>query len=296
MRIVVVANCSKPKVRQAVDELTPWMKDHADLVAIDTDASVDLQKIESDAILIFGGDGTLLSTARRLHGRPIPMMGVNFGRLGFLASFTPAEFKGQFTKLIARQLPITSRLVLEASVIEADVRCSLGDSKEVAHKRKFVSTALNDAVITAGAPFRMIELTVGPELDPGVRFLGDGMIISTPSGSTAYSMSAGGPILSPSIDAICVTPICPQSLSFRPIVMSSQQKLLITAKRVYAGTTLVCDGQERTSLKAGDRIVIQRAPHDVLLIENPDSREWRTLAEKLNWAASPLYNASSKGL
>lgn len=294
MRIVVVANCSKPKVRQAVDELTPWMKDHADLVAIDTDASVDLQKIEADAILIFGGDGTLLSTARRLHGRQIPMMGVNFGRLGFLASFTPAEFKTQFGKLVARQLPITSRLVLEASVIEADVRCSLGDTREVAQKRKFVATALNDAVITAGAPFRMIELTVGPELDPGVRFLGDGMIVSTPAGSTAYSMSAGGPILSPSIDAICVTPICPQSLSFRPIVMSSQQKLLITAKRVYAGTTLVCDGQERTSLKAGDRIVIQRAPHDVLLIENPDSREWRTLAEKLNWAASPLYNASTK--
>jgi NAD+ kinase len=140
----------------------------------------------------------------------------------------------------------------------------------------------------------MIELTVGPVVDPGIRFLGDGMIISTPSGSTAYSMSAGGPILSPTIDAMCVTPICPQSLSFRPIVVSTQQRLVVTAKRVYEGTTLVCDGQERTSIKKGDQIIIARAASDVLLVDNPDAKEWRTLAEKLNWAASPQYNASTK--
>jgi len=294
MKIVIVANTSKPKVRQAVDDLLPWIEHLAKIVAVDTDSEIDLEKVDADAILILGGDGTLLSAARRLKGRATPMMGVNFGRLGFLASFTPGKFKEHFEKLVARKLPITSRLVLEASVIDANVRCALSDPDEVAAKRKFAATALNDAVITAGPPFRMIELTVGPEHDPGVRFLGDGMIISTPSGSTAYSMSAGGPILSPTIEAICVTPICPQSLSFRPIVVSSQNKLLITAKRVNEGTTLVCDGQERINLTGGDRIIIRRCPNDVLLIENPDAREWRTLAEKLNWAASPRYNASSK--
>jgi NAD+ kinase len=294
MRIVVVANCSKPRVRQALDELLPWMRLKADVVAVDTDSEVDFRTIQADTILILGGDGTILSTARRLHGRAIPMMGVNFGRLGFLASFTPAQFKDNFENLVAKKLPMTSRLVLEASVFDADVKLTLSDPKDVIAKRKFVATALNDAVITAGPPFRMIELTVGPELDPGVRFLGDGMIISTPSGSTAYSMSAGGPILSPTIEAICVTPICPQSLSFRPIVMSSQNRLLMTAKRVNEGTTLVCDGQERINLKQGDRIVVQRSSDDVLLIENPAAREWRTLAEKLNWAASPRYNATSK--
>ena len=123
---------------------------------------------------------------------------------------------------VARKLPITSRLVLEASVIDADEKCALSNPDEVSAKRKFVSCAMNDAVITAGAPFRMIELLVGPEADPGVRFLGDGIIVATPSGSTAYSMSAGGPILSPMLEAICITPMSPQSLSFRPIVMSSQ--------------------------------------------------------------------------
>lgn len=294
MKIVVVANCSKPIVRQAVDELVPWMSQRCNVVSVDMDSDVDLTQIDAEVILIFGGDGTLLSTARRLHGRQIPMMGVNFGRLGFLASFTPGQFKEHFERLVAKKLPTTSRLVLEASVVDGAVKCDLSDMADVIAKRKFVATTLNDAVITAGPPFRMIELLVGPATDPGVRFLGDGMIVSTPSGSTAYSMSAGGPILSPTIEAICMTPICPQSLSFRPIVISSQNKLLMTARRVNEGTTLVCDGQERTILKAGDHIIVQRALKDVLLIENPDAREWRTLAEKLNWAASPQYNASAK--
>ncbi|HVT89881.1 MAG TPA: NAD(+)/NADH kinase [Tepidisphaeraceae bacterium] len=294
MKIAVVSNISKPKVRQAAEELIPWMRQRSQIVAIDEKAELDLTKVDAEAILIFGGDGTLLAAARRLSGRQVPMMGVNFGRLGFLASFTPAEFMENFEKLIAGKLPTSTRLIVEASVIDADVKCDLTDPAQVIAKRKFVSTALNDCVITAGPPFRMIELLVGPEGDPGVRFLGDGLIISTPSGSTAYSMSAGGPILTTTINAICITPICPQSLSFRPIVISSQNKVFVTAKRVYQGTTLVCDGQERTNLKAGDRIVVQRALKDLLLIENPDAREWRTLAEKLNWAASPRYNASNK--
>jgi NAD+ kinase len=294
MKIAIIANCIKPKVRQALDELLPWIGQRCELIAVDTGSNLDLVEIETDVVLIFGGDGTLLSTARRLHGRQVPIMGVNFGRLGFLASFTPAQFKENFEKLLIRKLPISARMILEASVIDSSTKCSLTDSSDVAAKRKFVSTALNDAVIGAGPPFRMIELLIGPETDPGVRFLGDGVIISTPSGSTAYSMSAGGPILSPNIEAMCVTPICPQSLSFRPIVISSQNKLFVTARRVNVGTTLFCDGQESTSIKPGDRIVVQRAAKDLLLVENPESREWRTLAEKLNWAASPGYNASPK--
>jgi NAD+ kinase len=294
MKISVIANTSKPRVRQAVDELVPWMRSLCQVVSVDTDTGTDLTKVDTDAILIFGGDGTLLSAARRLQGRPIPLMGVNFGRLGFLASFTPDEFKDSFQKLVQNKLPVTSRLMIEASVIDGRVKCDINDAESVVKTRRFVATALNDAVITAGPPFRMIELTVGPDVDPGIRFLGDGMIISTPSGSTAYSMSAGGPILSPTIDAMCITPICPQSLSFRPIVVSTQQRLVVTAKRVYEGTTLVCDGQERTALKNGDRIIIGKAASEVLLVDNPDAKEWRTLAEKLNWAASPQYNASTK--
>jgi NAD+ kinase len=270
------------------------MRQQSEVVAVDTNHTTDLATVDTDAILVFGGDGTLLSTARRLEGRQLPIMGVNFGRLGFLASFTPAQIRENFQKLITGRLPMTSRLAIEASVVDSDVKCNLDSHADLVAKRRFVATALNDAVITAGPPFRMIELIVGPDVDPGVRFLGDGLIVSTPSGSTAYSMSAGGPILAATIDAICVTPICPQSLSFRPIVVSGQSRIVMKARRVNKGTSLSCDGQENTTVKTGDTIVIQRAERDILLIENPDAREWRTLAEKLNWAASPQFNSSSK--
>jgi NAD+ kinase len=181
-------------------------------------------------------------------------------------------------------------LTIEASVVDADVKIDMTDDGAVAAKRKFAARALNDAVISAGAPFRMIELILGTDTDPGIYVSGDGMIVSTPSGSTAYNVAAGGPIISPNVEALCITPLSPHSLSFRPVVLASQSKVVMIAKRVNRGTTLSCDGQESMALKAGDKVVVKRSPHDVLLVENPDAREWATLAEKLNWAASPRYS------
>ncbi len=291
MRVAIITNINKPRVRPAVDELVPWVKQSAELVGLETDSHVDLDKIDSDVIVVFGGDGTLLSTARRLKGRPIPLMGVNFGRLGFLASFTPEEFQGHFEALVAGKLPISTRLTIEASVIDADAQVDISDPAIVASNRKFYSRALNDAVISAGAPFRMIELILGTDSDPGVLVDGDGLIISTPSGSTAYNVAAGGPIISPNVECLCITPLSPHSLSFRPVILSAQSTVVVLAKRVNRGTTLSCDGQESISLKPQDKILIKRSPHDVLIVENPDAREWRTLAEKLNWAVSPRYNS-----
>jgi NAD+ kinase len=115
------------------------------------------------------------------------------------------------------------------------------------------------------------------------------VIVSTPSGSTAYNVSAGGPIISPMVSAFCITPLCPHSLSFRPFVVGSSSVVHIVAKRVNAGTHLICDGQENTKLKTGDRVIIRKADHDVIIIENPLAGEWRTLGDKLNWGVSPSY-------
>jgi NAD+ kinase len=293
MRVFLVTNPDRPRVKQGMEDLLEFMRGRCELVGIDGDGKTDLATVEADSIVMFGGDGTLLSCARRLKGRSIPLMGVNFGRLGFLASFTPAQFKAHFDDLVKGQLPISSRQMISSSLVAAGVDCNLLDARELAEKRRWHATALNDAVVTAGAPFRMIELLVGTDSDPAVRYFGDGMIVSTASGSTAYNISAGGPIISPNVDALCVTPICPHSLSFRPIVIRSSSRVILTARRVNPGTTLFCDGQESTGVQAGDRMVIQRAERDVLLVENPDAREWRTLAEKLNWASSPRYNSIS---
>lgn len=290
MRVVVITNINKPRVRPAVDELVPWIRQRAELVAIEVGEHVDLDKVECDVILVLGGDGTLLSTARRLKGRPIPLMGVNFGRLGFLASFTPEQFKDHFEAMVAGRLPISSRMTLEACVVDGDAKIALTDPAAVAANCKFASRALNDAVISAGAPFRMIELILGTDSDPGVQVDGDGLIISTPSGSTAYNVAAGGPIISPNVECLCITPLSPHSLSFRPVILSEKSKVVVLAKRVNRGTMLSCDGQESINLKPHDKIVVRRSPHDVLLVENPDAREWRTLAEKLHWAVSPRYS------
>jgi NAD+ kinase len=302
MRVLIVANKRKPAVVAALDRIVAAVQKDGQLVGIEVEDQVEPITADANIVLVLGGDGTLLSAARRLRGRQIPLLGVNFGRLGFLASFTPAQFDARFQDMIAAKLPISARLALEASVLPAKTSCGYRDFAQIAKCRRFVSTALNDAVVTAGPPFNMIELEIAADgQEPadnnggwaGVRYFGDGVIVSTASGSTAYNVSAGGPIISPNVEAFCVTPVCPHSLSFRPVVVSSAATVLITAIVVNEGTTIFCDGQESTRLQAGERVVIRRSPDPVLLVENPDSREWHTLAVKLNWAANPAYNTSA---
>jgi NAD+ kinase len=291
MRLLIVANPDKPRVRPALQEMLPWLKERVEVVGVDDDHGTDMSQVDVDAILVLGGDGTLLSAAHRLAGRQIPLLGINYGRLGFLASFTPAQFHQHFEDFVAGKLPVRQRDAIETSVVPADAICHPRDHAAVAARRRFVSTALNDAVVTAGPPYHMIELQIGVDNEGGVRYFGDGVIVSTASGSTAYNVSAGGPIISPAVDALCITPICPHSLSFRPVVISIKSTVVIAAANVNAGTTLQCDGQRPTSLCAREKIVIHRSANPVLLVENPDSREWRTLAEKLNWAVGPVYNS-----
>lgn len=293
-RVFIVANVGKPPVGRALEEWLPWIAQRAQIAGIEKDGRQDLANVDADLILVLGGDGTLLSVARRLQGRQVPLMGVNFGRLGFLASFTPENFQHYFEQYLRHGLPTSSREMLEASVVSGDVKCAMSDFAAVARQRRFFATALNDAVVTAGPPFRMIELGLSAAADSGVSYMGDGVIVSTASGSTAYNVSAGGPIISPDVPAFCITPICPHSLSFRPVVVSSQCTILIVALKVNEGTTLFCDGQASTRLMAGDKVVVRRSEYNVLLVENPEDREWRSLAEKLNWAAGPRYTESDR--
>ena len=294
-RLFIVANLKKPQVAAALERLRPWLAaGRAELAGVETDGHTELARADADFILVLGGDGTLLSVARRLHGRQIPLMGVNFGRLGFLASFTPENFRDYLERYLTGGAPqVRPRQMLETSVLPAGSTCLASDCGEVQRLRRFDATALNDAVVTAGAPFHMIELEIAADDETGVRYFGDGVIVSTASGSTAYNVSAGGPIVNPDVEAFCITPICPHSLSFRPVVVSSDTTILIVATKVNEGTTLFCDGQASTRLLAGDRVILRRSAHDVMLVENPEAREWRSLAEKLNWAVGPRYTSTT---
>ena len=290
MRLFIVANTSKPLVRPAMQSLLPWLQDRVQVVGIDEGCGGDWSNLAADLILVLGGDGTLLAVARKLAGRQIPGMGINFGRLGFLADFTPEQFRPRFEQMLKSGLTISRRSMLEASVLPEGSLCRFNDPDEVAKARRFTATALNDAVITAGSPFRMIELELSADSETSIRYSGDGVIVATASGSTAYNVSAGGPIISPDVDAMCVTPICPHSLSFRPVVLAMTSTVMVVAKRVNPGTTLICDGQSHTELHGGERVIVRRNPFDVLLVDNPDTKEWHVLAEKLQWAVGPKYN------
>jgi NAD+ kinase len=283
MRIFIVANTTRPHVQPFLDSKLNSIRHKAQIVGTDTESSAPLHAVDADAILVLGGDGTLLGAARRLGGRQIPLMGVNLGRLGFLAPFTPDEFDADFENLVQGRLTVSRRQILAVSVRNH------ADGQE-----RFNSVALNDAVVTAGPPYHMIELLLavqnGIEGAGHVRLSGDGIIIATPSGSTAYNLAAGGPIVTVGSGAIAITPICPHSLSFRPIVVPMGTTIAITPLRVNAGTTLFCDGQASTPLRTGETATIRRADHDVLLYNNPRSNLWEALAEKLHWAMAPEYN------
>ena len=280
-RLFIIANQTRPRVGEFLESRLDAIGRAVTLAGVDADCAVSLDEVAADAILVLGGDGTLLSAARRLRGRPIPMMGVNFGRLGFLANFTPEEFQSGFDRLVAGQLTVSPRMTLRVSVESGGVET-------------FSSIALNDAVITAGPPYHLIEIELRVEMPgsaPGsVHCSGDGIIITTPSGSTAYNLAAGGPIVTPGVEAITITPICPHSLSFRPVVVPMTSVLEARPIHVNPGTTLFCDGQTSTPLKIGDRITIRRSTHDVLLFDNPVSNSWKALADKLHWAIGPSYN------
>lgn len=290
MRLLLIANLSKPRVKPAVQATMPWLQERVEYVELDAEKRLDLATCDFDAILVLGGDGTLLSTARRLRGRELPVMGVNYGKLGFLASFQPDELPVMFDQFVRGELPTSKRMMLDVCVLKKGTSCDPLDLPSVKKHAKFCSTALNDAVIAAGAPFRMIELELGIDDATGIRYFGDGVIVATASGSTAYNVSAGGPILWPSVDGICITPLCPHSLSFRPIVVASGSRIVATMLRVNRGTTLVCDGQDTCDVATGDQVIIARSDQTVLLVENPHARQIRTLAEKLHWGSTPRYN------
>jgi NAD+ kinase len=226
--------------------------------------------------VVFGGDGTILRAARELCQTSVPVIGVNVGKLGFLAEFSIEELTEQFDRIVKGQTLIEKRMILHCDVLR--------QGREI-----FTYTAVNDVVITAGPPFNMLELKLTVQNQKLAVCIGDGVIVSTPTGSTAYNLSAGGPILSANLSAIVLTPICPHSLSFRPIVLNADQQLRIEPLRVNEETTLLLDGQMRQRLLVNDVVAIRKHAGQFLVVNNPLRTQWDTLATKLNWAQKPRY-------
>lgn len=286
---LLLVNRQKPDAELALPKVREVLGRHCRIVG-ELEATVGpplTDAMGADLIVVLGGDGTLLSQTRRCIGLGLPLLGVNFGQLGFLAEFDLDSLRSQAQSLCAADgLPLRKVWLLRAEVYSAGARTG---------QPRFADIALNECVITAGPPYRMITLSLDINGEQGPTISGDGMIVSTPTGSTAYNVSAGGPIVGPGVDAMTITPIAAHSLAFRPIVVGADSRVELVLRRVNAakvdgetiGTTLVFDGQVSTSLAAGDRIVLMRDTRPVHFVRNPQGGYWRTLIHKLHWAAAP---------
>ena len=244
----------------------------ASMVANQHLPSASLEQIgkECDLAIIVGGDGTLLHAARRLINYNVPIMGINLGRLGFLVDVSPDEMAKRFDEIFAGKFEEEHRIMLHAVVQHRDGRISEND-------------AFNDVVVHKWDVSRMIET----ETYINGKFLNnmraDGLIVSTPTGSTAYALSGGGPILQPDLDALVLVPICPHTMSFRPIVIDGESKIEIVVKDSTDKAQLTCDGQTNLGLVSGDKVVIQRNERVVRLIHPCKHDHYQILRAKLRW-------------
>ena len=275
-RVLIVANMSKPGVGDEIERLRPWLSQRSEIVAVvDILGQAPAGEVEADLCVVFGGDGTLMAAARRLAPAGVALIGVNMGKLGFLADFGVDDLQKHLDDVLAGRIRPTERMMLHVSV---------GDKRE-----SFSSLAANDVAIAAGDPFRMIELTVAQGDDEIATYMGDGVLVATPTGSTGYNLSAGGPILDPALQAVVITPVAPHTLTMRPIVVGADLPIRITSRRLNPGTTLVIDGQVSTKLTEGAAVHIRRADCNAHIIPNPQRSFFGRLTSKLQWGRSPHH-------
>jgi NAD+ kinase len=276
-KIVIFGDPCKGKVTEAVSQFLDFAKGKVEITANChiNDCTTDILS-KCDYAVVFGGDGSIISAARNLCQTDVPVIGVNLGKLGFLAEFSVDELMEYFDRIITGKTKVEKRIMLGCSVISSG-------------KEKFYASAVNDIYIMAGPPFRMIELRILVDGEKLADCVSDGLIVSTPTGSTAYNLSAGGPILSGKMDAVVITPICPHSLSFRPIVIKADRKIEVVPVSLNDGSAVSVDGQIASDLTKDDIVCVEKIQSTFKVVNNPLRTEWDTLATKLNWAGKPKY-------
>jgi len=229
---------------------------------------------EVDLLLVFGGDGTLLHVARKIAGSPTPILGVNIGGLGFLTGVPSAGLARALKCVWAGEFKFESR-----ALIEAVGTCN---------GKKIHETALNDIVVGRGAVSRLIALDVGVDGELITRYRCDGLIVSSPTGSTAYSLAAGGAVVVPTAEVFVMTPICPHALSNRSMILPLSSKISVKAITPLPATILSADGQFVAELAAGDEVIIRRSRRAIRLMHLADSSFFEALRHKLQWRGAYL--------
>jgi len=290
-RVGIIANPGKPIIQSLIHWLLHWLEAKAMKPSltnglaelIDDDrlrarcrvvGSESLVVTEVDWIIAIGGDGTLLKTARLVGGTDIPILGINTGTLGFMMQTTPDELIVALDHIAQGAYSLDTRLVLQAHV---------NDGQRTVDEDIKTYSALNDIVVDKGAVCRVIEMAILINGEYVNTVIGDGLIISTPTGSTAYSLAAGGPIVVPELEAMIISPICPHTLSNRAMVLSSHDRIAIEVRADHPDLMLTIDGQESVLIQSGDRIELWRASFTVKLIRYSSRSFYDVLRTKLKW-------------
>lgn len=281
--IKTIGIISKPGVPAAADlvpNLIRWLDERNLAVRMDRETAEYAQSGNAlpreqvpegaELIIVLGGDGTLLSAARAIQGREVPLFPVNLGGLGFLTAITIDAIFPELERALRGEHRIGKRKLLEADLLRGD--------KPVGHYE-----ALNDVVVTKSDIARMIDLDAHVDQMFVCRYKADGLIVATPTGSTAYSLSAGGPIIFPSVSAICLTPICPHMLTNRPVIVPETSTVQITCQAEDDGAFLTIDGQVGQPLKKGDQIVCRSSTYALMLVRPPKMLYFDVLRQKLKW-------------
>lgn len=285
-RIGIIAKQNKPEAVTLTGRLVEWLQPKGVEVYIEEGIEKSLrpnlrapflnpvkrEEIPShvEMIIVLGGDGTLLSVARLVGSHEVPILGVNLGGLGFLTEITLEELYRVLERVIQGDFVTDERVVFHAAVIRRGERLA-----------EFI--VLNDAVINKGALARIIDLETTINGEYLTTFKSDGLIISTPTGSTAYNLSAGGPIVYPSLHCIIITPICPHTLTNRPIMIPDDVEVRAILKSKQQEVILTLDGQQGFVLEFGDVVEVKKAEGKILLIKSPYRHYFEVLREKLKW-------------
>jgi len=284
-KIGVIVNTKRPRADGILSELRRLTKGYgfklyAETVEMAGILSAEHLPIEAfsttvDVALAMGGDGTVLYTAHALHGSAVPIMGINLGSLGFLTSVSDTEMARALEVIANKSYTISTRDVAECRIFENGQRIGQEPS-------------LNDIVLGWGASSRIVTLNLVVDGEQVGTFMCDGMMVSTPTGSTGHSLSAGGPILHPGIGGFGINVICPHTLSSRPLVVPNTSLIEIEVAHAAKALILSIDGQDEYKVKEGAKLEIRRSPHPVKFMQLPGHSYFSVLAQKLHWRGSSL--------
>jgi len=280
-RVGIVSKPKKFEIGEIVPPLLAWLRERQIEACIDKETEAIINACEAcldrnempgrvDLLIVLGGDGTLLATARALHGKPVPILAVNLGGLGFLTVITKDELYPTLESVLKGQHRSERRVQLEISLLRADEVIA-----------SFL--ALNDAVLNKEAISRILDFELRIDGHFVSSYKADGLMVSTPTGSTAYSLAAGGPIIMPSVGAFIVTPICAHTLTHRPLVVPDTANIEIVVTTQREAVYLTLDGQVGLAALSHDQVHVKKADSYVELIQSPDTDYFRILQQKLRW-------------